>query len=227
MSILQAENALFDRWRESVPSLVSDGVVDEQHFLESAPRLVFVLKEVNDTRDGGGWDLRAFLREHWRPQTWDPVSRWVYGIRHIGRDLAWPDVMALPEEQLRAALRSICAVNIKKSPGSHTAVGAEVDAAAKRDKELLLSQLSLYSPAIYIWCGVSPELLYGSTVQWQTTERGVRHAMLSDTGDRIIQFAHPSVRAPRHMVYYSLIDAVRAIASLHGRVTTLAADGGR
>ena len=53
--------------------------------MASSPSIVFILKEVNDP-DGGGWDLRQFLRNNGdRPQTWNNVARWVHGIRNRGQ----------------------------------------------------------------------------------------------------------------------------------------------
>lgn len=211
MSIRNAEDEIFARWREVVPSLVKDGVVDEPRFVESSPRLVFVLKEVNDTRDGGGWDLREFLREQWRSQTWLPVSRWVHGIRNLSRDIPWSEVVALSQAESHAALRSICAINVKKSPGGSEAVDAEVHAAARRDRAFLAAQLALYSPAVYVWCGVSPDLVFGSSLSWQTTGRGVRFAEWTERDSVFIQCSHPLARWPQHLTYYSLMDAVRSI----------------
>jgi hypothetical protein len=59
------EKELFDRWRESLPvsertKFVTDGAVDPTIFNRSAPKILLLLKEVNDP-DGGGWCLREYL----------------------------------------------------------------------------------------------------------------------------------------------------------------------
>lgn len=146
MSTRNAEDELFARWREVVPTLVKDGVVDEPRFVESSLRL-----------------------------------------------------------------RSTCAINVKKSPGGSEAVDAEVHAAARRDRAFLAAQLALYSPAVYVWCGVSPDLVFGSSLSWQTTGRGVRFAEWTERDSVFIQCSHPLARWPRHLTYYSLMDAVRSI----------------
>lgn len=47
--------------------------------IDSDLKLMIILKEVND-RHGGGWDLRKFLRDGARDQTWNNITRWVRGI---------------------------------------------------------------------------------------------------------------------------------------------------
>ena len=73
MTIVVEEESLFQSWRETRPGFVEDGVVSEQDYRTSSPSIVVILKEVNDP-DGGGWDLRQFLRNNvGRTQTWNNV----------------------------------------------------------------------------------------------------------------------------------------------------------
>ena len=82
MSIREQENHLFDEWKHNRNGFVSDGVVSEKDYLDSKPKIAFILKEVNDP-DGGGWDLRELVAQGKRKQTWENVARWVDGIRLI------------------------------------------------------------------------------------------------------------------------------------------------
>ena len=45
----------------------------------------YALRLMVDLGVNGGedWDLREFLREGGRKQTWDNVTRWVIGINHL------------------------------------------------------------------------------------------------------------------------------------------------
>lgn len=70
MNISDSEEQLFSQWQGSREGFVRDGVVSEKDYLESNPKIALILKEVNDP-DGGGWDLREFIAEGGRPQTWD------------------------------------------------------------------------------------------------------------------------------------------------------------
>lgn len=88
MSIYEAEEQLFQEWQENREGFVRDGVVSEEDYMASTPKIAFILKEVNDP-GGGGWDLRKFVSEGGRPQTWNNIARWVYGIRNITSIPEW------------------------------------------------------------------------------------------------------------------------------------------
>lgn len=68
MSIKEREELLFQKLREKDPDIVADGVICEQEFLNARYKIVYILKEVNG---GKSWDLRDFVYEGGRPQTWD------------------------------------------------------------------------------------------------------------------------------------------------------------
>lgn len=211
-SITASEDALFAEWRQTIPSLVSDGVVDEATFLLNPQRLVFVLKEVNDRRDGGRWDLREFVRHHAHTTLWTRIAGWVHGIRRLPGDVGWDEIRGLNADKRAQALSSICAMNLKKSPGSYVADEAQVAETARRDASLLMRQIALYSPATFIWCGVEPRHLYESHLRWACTARGVPFARTA-SGDLIVRYVHPTIRAPGHLVHYGLMDAVREIGA--------------
>lgn len=69
-TLAEREEALFREWSVDRSAFIRDGVVDETEFLRTEQTILFLLKEVNDTRSGGGWDLRSFVRSGARPSTW-------------------------------------------------------------------------------------------------------------------------------------------------------------
>lgn len=152
MEITQREEALFAEWRENRPGFVADGVAHEEGYLASSPKLLFILKEVNDP-DGGDWDLRELMRDGGRPQTWNNIARWTEGIRNISADLPWSDLEKIDEARRKHSLCSIAAINLKKSPGGHTADSSIVATVAAEDKEFLNRQFALYAPDIVVCCG--------------------------------------------------------------------------
>lgn len=124
MSIKERESELFHKWENNRVGFVTDGVVSEQDYLNSKIKLCFVLKEVNDEH-GGGWDLREFIRTGSRSQTWNNVTRWVKSINNGNDDIPWANLESISEKQRIDTLRTICAMNLKKSPGTHTTVRAD------------------------------------------------------------------------------------------------------
>lgn len=214
-NITQTEESLFSEWREKRTGFVADGVVDEQVYLSSSPKLLFILKEVND-RDGGEWDLREFLRKGGRPQTWNNITRWVEGIRSLSIDLPWSGLEQVDEERRCNALCSIAAINLKKSPGGHTTDVEALATIATDNKVFLNRQFSLYAPDIVICCGYSTSDVihwlvdFDKEPDWKTTRRGVQYHEFMP-GKYIIRYAHPEARVADNLLYYDLVDAVREI----------------
>jgi hypothetical protein len=217
MTVAQKEQELFNRWRQSRLEFVPDGIVDEELYLASSPKILFVMKEVN-SEGNSDWDLRDFIRDGARPQTWDNVTRWVIGIRRLPEDIQWQELKDITEEQRREQLKSICVMNLKKSPGSHTTNKNELAEAALKDKDFLNEQFYLYNPDLVI-CGgdvtcdrfqESVQLKYDE--KWTITKRGVWFTKFN--GNKIlVSFVHPEARVDDHLKYYGLVDAVREIFS--------------
>ena len=120
----EREEALFRLWQASLPqdeqeSFVSDGIVDPTAYNRSSPKILFLLKEVNDT-GGGGWCLREYLRKGGRSETWGVVARWLRALRKLPVELRWDQIKDVTEAQRCEELESIAAINLKKIPGGHT-----------------------------------------------------------------------------------------------------------
>ena len=213
MNIKESEEELFAEWSAKRPGFVSDGVVDEESYIHSNPRLVFVLKEVNDP-GGGGWDLRQFVRDGGRAQTWNNVTRWVEGIRRLPEEIPWSELAEISEEKRHQVLKSIVAVNLKKSPGGHTSNASDVSGVADEDKVFLDRQFSLYDPDIIICCGTSDTFHWLVPLcekpEWKSTQRGVSYHEYK-TNKFIIAYSHPEARCASPLLYYGLVDAVREI----------------
>ena len=97
MSIKEREELLFQKLREKDPDIVADGVICEQEFLNARYKIVYILKEVNG---GKSWDLRDFVYEGGRPQTWDNIARWTEGILSWEKEFPWSE-MEIDNEQRR------------------------------------------------------------------------------------------------------------------------------
>ena len=213
MSIRIDEDQLFEVWKAGRPGFVADGVVSEEAFLTSSPRIAVVLKEVNDL-GGGGWDLREFLREGGRPQTWDNVARWIHGIRHRQNSMDWPENYEQVTEGFRVEwLRAICAVNLKKSPGTHTADHASLARVAREDASRIREQFQLY-PAELTICGgtggLFREVMGHDALEWRQTTRGVWWYQAGDS-QFVVTYAHPEARVQDSLLHYALLDAINEI----------------
>lgn len=212
MSIYEAEQELFSQWKGSRERFVPDDVVSETNYLESTPKIVFILKEVND-QGGGGWDLREFLSEGGRAQTWDNITRWVHGIRNRRAMPNWDFYARIPNDFRIEMLKSICALNLKKSPGTHTSDHASLNTVANEDKEYIRRQYTIYDPDLTVCCGTGDLFKWvvgHDSKEWKTTKRGVWWYE-RDANKYVISFAHPEARVHSPLLVYGLLDAINEI----------------
>ena len=113
-------------------------------------------------------------------------------------------------------LRSICVINLKKSPGGHTTDNKELEDEAREDNNFLNRQFSIYAPDIVICCGSIVSYLFHELIEipgetrWKTTRRGVEFHELQPNR-YLISYSHPEARVSDNLLYYGLIDAVREI----------------
>ena len=210
------EDALFEEWKRSLvnPSeaFVPDGAVCGETYESTSPRIVFLLKEVNDP-GGGDWDLRDFLRSGGRGQTWNNVTRWTEGILALPEIRPWKDLEDIDNDARINALKKIAAVNIKKTPA---AAAADVDGLhgfARANREFIRRQLDLYRPHVIVGCGsdVSDVLfadVYGEP-GWHKTMRGTWYAALGSA--TYFDYHHPNARVSARLLHYGLMDSVSAV----------------
>lgn len=215
MSITEKEDALFAQWRTHRPRLVADGVVSEADYLRAMPRICVVLKEVNDP-DGGAWDLRRYLAEEGgRAATWSNVARWVHAIRLLqqGEEWSWAQYEQVDADFRRAQLQSICAFNLKKSPGMHTCDAGQLAQEAQLDRHFIQAQYALYDPDITLCCGTGDLFMEVAGLPpqpWQRTRRGIWW-LATAPGKYVLHHPHPAARVGAHLLLYGLVDALREI----------------
>ena len=214
MDIADKEVALFNDWKSNRKSFVFDGVVSEKDYLESELKLCFVLKEVND-EGGGDWDLREFIRDGARWQTWDNVTRWVHCIRQLRLNTSWADLSKITKSDRRNTLRSICAMNLKKSPGTHTTDRANFNMVITEDQAYIKQQYSIYNPDITVCCGTGWDLRWAlelNDTEVFETNRGIK--WFKDENDNpVFIYAHPAARVQDSLIVYGLIDAIREVVT--------------
>lgn len=215
MSIRESEQRLLERWKANRPGFVADGVVDHDSYSASIPKILFVLKEVNDP-SGTFRDLPKFLLDGGQPKTWDNITRWVEGIRRLPEDVLWEQFSAIDKDRRCAALKTIVVINLKKSAGGHVADSSAVDKIAQEDSSYINEQFSLYEPDIVI-CGGRDTgwtfrkiLTPDAAPRWRLTRRGVEFHEFSQ-GKFIISYMHPEARVADCLLYYGLVDALREL----------------
>ena len=156
------EDTLFQEWIGksegiSVEKFSDDGIVDQEMFNGfwfPYPRIVIVLKEVHSDK---GFSLRSFLYNGARDEsgyrngrpTWAPMQRLLVRLSDaVGKDLK------LGENNRAAALRTIAAMNLKKTPGGSIASSQAIAGRTRQDRDFLARQVKLYcdQPTVFV-CG--------------------------------------------------------------------------
>ena len=213
MTIVEREEELFREWEKRRESFVPDGAVSEQDYLKSCPQIAFILKETNDP--GDDFDLRQFLRDGGRWQTWDNVARWVHGIRNLPSECDWSFYENLDERFRREMLRSIVAMNLKKSPGGSSTDSADLRTVAEDDAADIQKQYAIYDPDITICGGVEStggafRGLVHPGMDWRQTTRGILWYRRS-AQKYVVAFPHPEARVQDALLLYALLDAIKEI----------------
>lgn len=112
MTIKEKVEILFEKLKKVNHDRVKDGIVDENQYLSSKYKILYVMKEVNG---GEEWDLRKFLYEGGRWQTWDNVARWTQGILNLDKEYSWEELLKDNEKRRETYLKKIGSINLKKN----------------------------------------------------------------------------------------------------------------
>jgi hypothetical protein len=212
-SIKRQEEALFFKWRGQQRNWVKDGVVNPEIYAASNLKALYILKEANGRKEKK-WengDLRAFLNEADRWQTWNTVARWQYAISHLKEEIDWKKINSISKSFRIALLQSIAVINLKKEPGNQQSDMQEIKAFALKDLDYIKEQISIYKPDIVI-CGGTGDIvkelkLLGSFFKWEKSDRDVEYCNVKNT--TILNYKHPGVRASKQKLFWDVAHTLR------------------
>lgn len=210
MNIKEKEKEIFYELRKTDSSIVEDGIVSEEEYLDSKYKIIYIMKEVNG---GAGWNLKDFLYEGGRSFTWDNVARWTEGLLNINYEYSWDYLEKNNEKRRKYFLKKIGVINLKKTAGHHTSEYKQISMAAFENRNLVKQQVDLYDPDIIICCGTADVFVRNyfdpKFVNWNMTKRGIQYIIYKNK--IVVSFAHPEARIRDAYLYYALIDGVREI----------------
>ena len=179
---------------------IDDGIVNRQQYIESSPRVLWILKEPycdGDTRTGGGWSMSQLLNEETdrmsRGKAFKPICYINYGIWTGVHD--WNKMPYLKDcEEIRNGLKRIAFINVSKLPGLTSSPSARIEAAYRKHRDLILDQIKTYEPNIIFACNPHVNLLLQdlgfSPSQW-TWFRSAASVRIT-TDRRLVSVGHPS-----------------------------------
>lgn len=196
-------NELFSDWKNKYNHkgklFITDGIIDENHWVNSTVKVLFLLKEAYDSKKvEGSWDLSTLIRrKKVSGRTFKPMAQWAYGVQGLLRS---NEILPFQGDgaAVELALLSSAVVNLKKSGGKNKSSSKNLSAYVDEDWDLISKQIEIISPQIVI-CGNT----------WSLISKKIPYKKISDraylSGDVIyINYWHPSNRAANLMNYYCL-----------------------
>lgn len=203
---------------------IIDGVADCAAYLNSSPRVAWILKEPYDDKDpvtgeycGGGWSLmEGFLKEGVVTNT--TLQRIIYVMYGLRNDLRYQDMDWISDNpEMGHVLRDIAFLNLSKMPAGTTS-GDRSYAYYYNEywKPILKKQIELYDPEV---------IVFGNTFDtcWsQFIDEGTKPVevirndegkcfinVYKQNGRILLDAYHPGLR--NHVGFYvdSLIDTIK------------------
>lgn len=204
MSINQKLSVLYTDWQQSHPGhFVAGGVVDEDMFNSSEVKILFLLKEVNDTEQAENWSLVQLMQDQIKRKkfyhTWLTVGHWIFGMQQGFPAYQKLLQMSFKEDNITEGLLSIATTNLKKSGGSYESNEVEIREHARINKNLWMKEIEIINPDLVI-CGgtfsIVKELL-GFEITKCDSGADVGKAL----NTTFVEFYHPMYRVSPKLLY--------------------------
>lgn len=201
-----------------------DGPINTVAYAASATRVLFVLKEVNVKDEGDEWDLREYLREGGRGQTWNNVVRWTRAI--LDGDMRNEGAGILDEGDRSTTLARIAVMNLNKDGGRSCTDPKRLNEATERARDLLREQVRVLDPHLVVCCGDHTGNAAGKYIfdygrdDWRSVPASVPVWVGTPVNGRmIVSMPHPQARRSAGELYEAMQAGVQAArASLASRL---------
>lgn len=202
MSTNQRLNDLYETWRQNNPGhFVGGGVIDEIRYGSIDVKLLFLLKEVNDSDQSEDWSLVDFIHRQSESAryhlTFEIIGLWSFGLM---KGLpGYQRLIHSKEKNVREGLSGISITNLKKTGGTGVSELDEIRRHALDTKDLWIEEIKIMNPDVVV-CGgtftIVQEIL-GFTPA--VTSSGTR--MGQALGTIFIDFYHPRYRISPKVLY--------------------------
>jgi hypothetical protein len=211
------EREYVDPTGQSIP--IYDGIANPELYLQSKPRILWILKEpydngekYGDERDGDWSMAEAMNNEPDKLSRWkvfQPICYINYGI-WTGDD----DWNYMPElndsEEIRKGIKKIAYINVSKLPGLKGTPGDRIVEAYQKHRGVILDQIKTYEPNIIFGCNphvnlILKDLGFGES-EWK--QFGTAASIKISNEQRLVWVHHPSQRSVKRADYVN--DAIKA-----------------
>lgn len=133
---------------------IYDGVYDADAYLNSSPRIMWVLKEpydsvLNGEATGGGWSIFNLYDQSVLRPSFQVIAYTVYGYLH---SLCWPEMGSINENLgIVDVLKQVAVINISKMPSKTVSNNAHIGHLYECWMPVLMKQFLLYDPEVMIF----------------------------------------------------------------------------
>ncbi|MCK9573475.1 MAG: hypothetical protein M0R20_03625 [Candidatus Omnitrophica bacterium] len=196
---------IWDEWNKHYKSIgintdriCKDGIINPEKFCKTKPKILFVMKDVNDIDNGPKGDLPGWLKEGPKYQLWFTIARWSAGIFN-----KFPPYKQIDLKMMKDSLEQVAAINLKKTCGGARVDSEIISAYTHQDRDLLLKQINSINPNLIIACGVMEPLIWLLNLKVNPEKPAADPIKDLSRKTWIIPFRHPA-RATGGKIYNNL-----------------------
>jgi hypothetical protein len=210
MNTTEKLNELFTKWENSIDSykgiFVRDGIINEQEWNITTPKILFITKEANQYGKPAAGDFRDDWQNNISKYPFAyRIAEWSFGI--INNFPQFDNISKVPL-LYHSILQRIAFLNIKKSGGIGTSSGFEIGRHLDQNLPFLYEEIEIIKPNIIILClSFNPYIhlrLFKGCV-WKSSGYEINVGKWNNC--QLVDFYHPSCRnAPS--ASYSLLQNV-------------------
>lgn len=192
---------------------ILDGIVNQEEYLDSKYKILWILKEPHD-EDGGGWHMKDFIGNRkeltkypkWS-RTFNPIIYVTYST--LNGFPSWNELDDTSESpDMIDVLRRIAYINLKKIPGETVSVPAIIQKAYEENKDIILKQIELCNPNVIICGGTMSVIVNDLGIGPLIEKNGIK---CFATNEKIyIDAYHPNQKSIPQQVYCdSIINTIK------------------
>ncbi len=182
--------------------ICKDGVINSDKFYKTKPKILFIMKDVNNIEGGPEGNLPEWLKNGPRYPLWHTIATWSAGILN-----GFPPYRQIDKKLMKESLENIAAINLKKASGKSRVDSEIISAYTHQDRDLLIEQIDFIMPDLIISCGVMEPLIW--LLDLKVNPEAPSDKPVKDITRKawIIPFRHPA-RASGEKIYNSLKKAI-------------------
>ena len=190
-------NELFKKWEDHIEEyqgkFVRDGIINEDEWVKTNPKVLFIAKEANQYGNQTTGDFRVDWKNNDSNYPFAyRIAEWSFGILN---NFPVFNNISPKSPYYHELLQKISFLNIKKTGGIGNSNGVIIGQHFDRNQKFLLKEIELINPDIIIlslsFNTYIREKIFGD-IEWQPSGYDINVARWKNA--RLIDFYHPSSR---------------------------------